>query len=75
MLTLTRQKEMLFHKIREEQLRRWVLADRTTQDELSRKKPRVAKLVWDQYAYMWEDDDSDQVRRVAGGAHAVNLSL
>eukprot|EP00047_Mylnosiga_fluctuans_P004013 m.232261 g.232261 ORF g.232261 m.232261 type:complete len:492 (+) comp12327_c0_seq1:38-1513(+) len=59
------QKEMLFHKIREEQLRRWMAADRAVADDLGRKGPMVPKLRWEPYAEIWDDDISEQKAKAA----------
>jgi hypothetical protein len=54
---------MLFHKIREEQLRRWLVADRGVKEALTKKPAMQPRLVWAPYADVWDDDDSDQVCR------------
>lgn len=44
------QKEVLFHKIREEQVRRWVLYNEDLKSKGAfSKSPAPAALVWDEY--------------------------
>ena len=56
------QKELLFHKIREEQIRRWRL-EALSVDKMLQTKPRQpARLAFAKFADMWEDEDDDKVR-------------
>ncbi len=48
------QKEILFHKLREEQLRRHRVWDKEIAASI---KPRNPRLKFDSFAYMFEDDD------------------
>lgn len=56
------QKEVLFHKIREEQVRRWVVHNEDLKSKGTfSKSPAPAALVWDEYADMLpEDGEVDQ---------------
>lgn len=59
------QTELLFHKIREEQVRRWLVEWEKQQKMLSSKPHRAMRLKWAQYAEMWEDENLDAKAAVA----------
>eukprot|EP00049_Salpingoeca_infusionum_P027691 m.33778 g.33778 ORF g.33778 m.33778 type:complete len:460 (+) comp9671_c0_seq2:410-1789(+) len=54
------QKEVLFHKMREEQIRRWSSRQLTLVSELSAKPKTPARLQFAQKALIWEDGDNDK---------------
>lgn len=61
------QKEVLFNKIREEQIRRWS-AQKYEMDKIldaKRARPPVPRLKFAQYTDIWEDKDEDQKAKEA----------